>query len=180
MRIITGRLKGKRFDAPKNYAGRPTTDYARESLFNILQNRFDFYDIKVLDLFSGTGAFSYECYSRGSEIITSVESDAAASAFIKSNFKLMGMHRANSLKYDAFKFIQTCKEKFDLVLADPPYGHGRLHEIPTLVFENKLLSPAGWLVLEHDSTHNFAENANFKEQRVYGNVRFSIFTHKEE
>jgi len=175
MRIISGSLKGKRFVPPRDFGGRPTTDYARESLFNILHHRLSFSEISFLDLFAGTGAFTYECFSRGATDLTAVEMNTSAARFIQAKCQEFHIAGANILRQDAFAFIASCRKQYDLVIADPPFAHARLQELPTLVFRQNMLVAGGWLVLEHDSSRIFENEDHFVEERRYGHVHFSFF-----
>jgi 16S rRNA (guanine(966)-N(2))-methyltransferase RsmD len=176
MRIIGGELKGRLFKPGKNFKARPTTDFARENLFNILSNRIDFDEIKVLDLFAGTGSITFEFASRGCGSITSVEIDHVHYAFISSVIQQLDLSsKVHLLRYDVLKFIPRCTEKYDLVFADPPYQLKSLREIPDLVFKHELVNPGGILILEHGKSDNFSSHPNMFEQRVYGSVHFSFF-----
>ena len=176
MRIIGGTHGGRRIDAPRNLPLRPTTDFAKESIFNILQNRFDFEDLSVLDLFSGTGAISYEFASRGAKKIISVEKNLDAYKFIKKRSAEFGFSNISVLKTDSFYFLDGCKEKFDLIFADPPYDMKGIEQIHEFVFKNSLLSENGTLIVEHSSKIKFEKTEQFLEKRVYGDVNFSIFS----
>ena len=175
MRIIGGTHRSRKIDAPKNLPLRPTTDFAKESLFNILENRFDFEKLSVLDLFSGTGAISYEFASRGAKKIVSVEKNLDAFKFIKQKSAEFGFANISVLKSDSFYYLDKCSEKFDIVFADPPYDMKGIEEIPGFVFKNNLLTPNGQLIVEHSRKINFEKAEQFLEKRVYGDVNFSIF-----
>jgi 16S rRNA (guanine966-N2)-methyltransferase len=175
LRIISGTYKGRTIHPPKNFKARPTTDYAKESLFNILNNNFDFSEIKALDLFSGTGSISLELASRGCKDIISIELSFNHYAFIKKTASELQFSQIKVFRADAFKYLKNCKESFDLIFADPPYDLENIEKIPDLVFEKNLLSNEGWLIVEHGSRTDFTEHLNFKEQREYGSVNFSIF-----
>jgi 16S rRNA (guanine(966)-N(2))-methyltransferase RsmD len=176
MRIIGGELKGRLFKPGKNFKARPTTDFARENLFNILNNRIDFEETKVLDLFAGTGSISFEFASRGCKSVTSVEIDHVHYAFISSVIKQLKMEKiVHLLRYDVLKFIPRCTETYDLIFADPPYQLASLKEIPDLILKHKLLNPDGLLILEHGKNDSFTSHSNMIEQRVYGSVHFSFF-----
>ena len=177
MRIIGGELRGRLFKPGKNFKARPTTDFARENLFNILSNRIDFDEIKVLDLFSGTGSISFEFASRGCKSVTSVEIDHVHYAFISSVAQQLDLNNiVHLLRYDVLKFIPRCTEKYDLIFADPPYQLKSLKEIPDLILKHALINPGGMLILEHGKSDNFSSHPNIFEQRVYGSVHFSFFT----
>jgi 16S rRNA (guanine(966)-N(2))-methyltransferase RsmD len=176
MRIIGGELKGRLFKPGKNFKARPTTDFARENLFNILSNRIDFEELKVLDLFAGTGSISFEFASRGCNSVTSVELDHVHYAFISSVIQQLHLEKiVHLLRYDVLKFIPKCTEKYDLIFADPPYQLKTLKEIPDLILKHRLINPGGMLILEHGKNDNFASHPNVFEQRVYGSVHFSFF-----
>ncbi len=175
MRIIGGTHKARRFNPPTTLKARPTTDFAKEGLFNILDNQISFDGIKVLDLFSGTGSISYECASRGASAIYSVELDFGNSQYIKQTASKLGFDSIKVLKGDAFKFIDGCGLKFDFIFADPPYALDTLATIPNKIFNANILSEGGIFVLEHGKTYNFKSHPNFTEERTYGNVHFSFF-----
>lgn len=175
MRIISGTHKGRRFNPPASLKARPTTDFAKEGLFNILDNMIDFEGIDVLDIFSGTGSISYECASRGAANVYSVEMDFQNSQFIKKTAAELGLDKIRVIKGDAFKFISRCSAKFDFIFADPPYALNTLPTIPNCIFEAGLLKDDGLFVLEHGRDNSFTEHPNFIEERNYGNVHFSFF-----
>lgn len=174
MRIIGGKYKGRSF-ASKDYNARPTTDFARESLFNILNNYFFFEQVKVLDLFSGTGAISFEFASRGCEAIELVENDYKNYSLICDEIKNLGIKNIRPCKADVFKYLNNSKAKYDIIFADPPYEMKNIEILPDLVFSNSLLNTDGWFVLEHSKNYHFKEHSHFKEERKYGAVHFSIF-----
>ncbi|MCF8358125.1 MAG: 16S rRNA (guanine(966)-N(2))-methyltransferase RsmD [Prolixibacteraceae bacterium] len=175
MRIIGGTYKGRQFNPGKSFKARPTTDQAKESLFNILTNKVDFTSISVLDLFAGTGSISFEFLSRGTSNITMVELNFKHVQFIKSVVKELG-EVANIYRTDVFKFLQHEKTKYDLIFADPPYDHPRFGEIPGIILGKNLLSDNGLLIVEHSKKFNFSKIHGFIELRKYGNVNFSFFT----
>lgn len=169
-------MKGRLFKPGKNFKARPTTDFAKENLFNILSNRIDFEETKVLDLFSGTGSISFEFASRGCSSVTSVEIDHVHYAFISSVIQQLHLEKVvHLLRYDVLKFIPRCTEKYDLIFADPPYQLKGLKDIPDLVLKHELLNPDGLLILEHGKSDNFAAHPNLFEEREYGGVHFSFF-----
>jgi len=181
MRIISGKYKGRRITAPKNLPVRPTTDMSKESLFNILNNRFDFEGLKVLDLFSGTGNISYEFASRGAANVTSVDADFGCIKFIKQTsaefeFDIMAQ------KSDVIKFLKTNKSSYDIIFADPPYNLDQkvFEEIVTLVLENELLQLDGMMIIEHSKHTNLSHMMNFSFQKNYGGSVFSFFEFDEE
>ncbi|NUQ23702.1 MAG: RsmD family RNA methyltransferase [Saprospiraceae bacterium] len=177
MRIISGKFKGRRFYPPAdNWPTRPTTDYAKEGLFNILQNQLDFEDIKVLDLFGGTGNHSYEFISRGCTDVTYVDKFPACVNFVKKTAE--ALHVTDELqivKADVFKYIQSCVSRYDYIFAGPPYALPTIDQIPTLIFDKGLLTPGGWLVLEHNPNHSFKNHPFYSQERHYGKTIFSIF-----
>ncbi len=177
MRIIGGHLKGRKFNPPaKNWPTRPTTDYAKEGLFNILNNRFDFENLKVLDLFGGTGSHSYEFISRGCKDVTYVEKFGACIAFVKKTsqeFKIE--EQIKIMKLDVFKFIGFTKEQFDYIFAGPPYGLPTIDLIPDLIFKEGLLNKEGLFIMEHNPNHSYKNHANYLEERNYGKTIFSFF-----
>ncbi|OFX88594.1 MAG: 16S rRNA (guanine(966)-N(2))-methyltransferase RsmD [Bacteroidetes bacterium GWF2_33_16] len=175
MRIISGSYKGRAIHPPKNFKARPTTDFAKESLFNILNNNFDFSEMKALDLFSGTGSISYELASRGSTDIVSVELNYNHYAFIKKTAIELQFLQIKVIRADVFKYLKTCNKTFDFIFADPPYDMEKIDTIPDIILERKILEEGGWMILEHGSKNNFNDHPNFKEQRIYGSVNFSIF-----
>jgi 16S rRNA (guanine966-N2)-methyltransferase len=176
MRIIGGELKGRLFKPGKNFKARPTTDFARENLFNILTNRIDFEETKILDLFAGTGSISFEFASRGCKSVTAVEIDHVHYSFIQNVILQLKLENViHLLRYDVLKFIPRCVEKYDLIFADPPYQMKEIISIPDLVFKNQLLNPGGQLILEHGKSSNFSAFPQLVEQRIYGSVNFSFF-----
>ena len=175
MRIISGKYRGRRLSPPKNITARPTTDFAKESLFNLLNNRMDFEDIDVLDLFAGTGSIGLEFVSRGAREVTAVELAHTQQNFIISACKQLGITNLTVIRGDVFRFINACRLQFDFIYADPPYALDRLPELPDLIFEHDLLKPDGLFVLEHSKNDNFQSHPHFVEQRTYGSVNFSFF-----
>ena len=177
MRIIAGKFKGKRFYPPaKNWPTRPTTDFAKEGLFNILANNFDFELLTVLDLFGGTGSHSYECISRGCNNVTYVDNFGACVAFVKKialNLKITG--NIKIVHSDVFKFLMHRTGTYDYIFAGPPYALPRLESIPDLIFNNHLLKTGGWFVLEHNAHHNFTSHQYCFDVRKYGDTFFSFF-----
>ncbi|MBT3209147.1 MAG: methyltransferase domain-containing protein, partial [Bacteroidetes bacterium] len=154
---------------------RPTTDIAKEALFNIFTNNFDFEELEILDLFAGTGSISYEFSSRGVVSIVSVDNNFKNIAFIEDTAESLGIENISAVKYDACKFLKVCNLQFDIVFADPPYIFKNVEEIPKLIFEHNILKKSGWLVLEHSKSFDFKGQPNFSEQRNYGKVNFSFF-----
>lgn len=175
IRIIAGSHKGRKITAPKNLPVRPTTDFAKEGLFNILRNQFDFEEITVLDLFCGTGNISYEFASRGCPDITSVDIDAGCIHFVKQTAKELGFDTIKASNYDVFKFLKKQTRQWDLIFADPPFTHQQTTEIPALIFEHNLLKKDGWLIVEHPPRTTFPTGLPLLEIRSYGKVNFAIF-----
>lgn len=181
MRIISGELGGRRFNPPSQMPyTRPTTDIAKEGLFNILQNNLDFEELKTLDLFGGTGSISYELASRGVRDLTIVEKDNAMFEFIKKTSTAFGISGLKMLKSDVFKFIQQCKEQYDFIFAGPPYALASIDELPRQIFEHRLLRNKGWFVLEHTPRNDYKSFPFFRSERNYGTTVFSIFAENRE
>jgi 16S rRNA (guanine(966)-N(2))-methyltransferase RsmD len=180
MRIIGGRLKGIRFEPPKNIPTRPTTDFAKEGLFNILQNSFNFENVKALDLFGGTGSISYELSSRGCGNITTVEIFPRCADFIKTTVLKHQLKGMKVLKMDVFNFIKTAQQKFNLIFAGPPYPLPNLDKIPDLILEHGLIDGEGWFILEHNPDHNFEKHPHFLKSKNYGTTIFSIFVNETQ
>ncbi len=177
MRIITGKYKGRHFDIPRTFKARPTTDFAKENIFNVLNSYIDFEGISALDLFSGTGSISLELLSRGCEHVVSVEMDRDHHRFIvECSNKLSILNSQFSIiRGDVFRYIKSCKQQFDFIFADPPYALKELSTIPGLIFEKGLLKDDGILVFEHGKDNDFSSDPHFVEHRTYGSVNFSIF-----
>ena len=175
MRIITGIYKGRHFEIPRTFKARPTTDFAKENLFNVIRGYLDFDESTALDLFSGTGSISLELLSRGCERVVSVEKDRDHARFIQQCVEKIGAQNHVLIRGDVFRFVKTCHEPFDLVFADPPYELAGLETLPDLIFENNLLKEDGLFVLEHGKKNSFEEHPHFVERRVYGSVNFTIF-----
>ncbi len=175
MRIIRGKYGRRRFDVPKNITARPTTDFARENIFNVLENMLDFEGLRALDLFAGTGAISLELLSRGCQSVTAVEKSSIQYNFIRKVAKELGEENLNLIKGDVFKFIAAASQPFDFIFADPPYDHPRFGEIPRLVLQSKMLQPGTVFIIEHSRDYDFSALPHFQEHRVYGSVNFSIF-----
>ncbi|HOP04357.1 MAG TPA: 16S rRNA (guanine(966)-N(2))-methyltransferase RsmD [Tenuifilaceae bacterium] len=175
MRIVSGDFKGRYFSPPKNFKARPTTDYAKESLFNIINNHFDFEEVSVLDLFSGTGSISFEFASRGCQNIHLVEMNPQHFAFIKKVIAELKLNQILALKQNAFHFLEISKATYDIIFADPPYEMKGFAKIPEIVFNKQLLNPNGWLIVEHSKNTDLSKLPNFGEVRNYGSVHFSFF-----
>jgi 16S rRNA (guanine(966)-N(2))-methyltransferase RsmD len=179
MRIISGELGGRRFNPPNSMPfTRPTTDTAKEGLFNIIENNITLSGATSLDLFGGTGSISYELFSRGVTDLTIIEKDAEMYAFIKKTSAEMGMDGAKIFRADVFKFLETCKETFDIIFAGPPYAMGNIEDLPKEIFSRQLLNIEGWFILEHTPRNNFQKHPFFKTERKYGTTLFSIFINR--
>ncbi len=177
MRIISGTHRGRVIHPPKNLPVRPTTDFAKESLFNILNNHFDYEDLKVLDLFCGTGNITYEFASRGSNDITSVDDNYHCCEFVKKTIAVFNMDQVKVIKSEAFSFLKKTAGTYNIIFADPPYEMEaeKFQQLPELVFSKNLLKPEGCLIIEHGEQTDFSKYPNFFEHRKYGNVNFSFF-----
>ena len=176
MRIISGSMGGRRINPPANMPHtRPTTDIAKEGLFNILQNNLDFEGMKTLDLFGGTGSISYELASRGVTDLTIVEKDPKMFDFIKTNAAALKIENLKVIRSDVFKFIENCQEKFQFIFAGPPYALAEIDQLPSLIFEKNILAPSGWFVLEHTPRNDYKDFPFFQMQRNYGTTVFSFF-----
>lgn len=175
MRIIGGSFRGRRITPPSNFKARPTTDFAREGLFNILNNRVDFESISVLDLFSGTGTISYEFASRGVETVHLVEKDFVHISGIKKILRELDFRNVKPIHIDVKAYLKTCTFKYDIVFADPPYELSWLKELPDLVTQAGVMKEDGFFILEHPRDFDFAGHPLFFEHRNYGGVNFSFF-----
>ena len=175
MRIIGGRLKGKTILPPAGYKARPTTDFAREALFNILDNEYEFDDLQVLDLFGGTGAVSFEFGSRGVGRVYCVEMARENASFIKTEAQRLGLSNVTMVRDNVFDFLNVCHEKFDIIFADPPYALEGLETIPDKVLEKNILHPDCYFILEHGPGHDFSSHPRFFKQRSYGKDHFTFF-----
>ena len=175
MRIIGGKNQRKHIIAPSKLPVRPTTDMAKEGLFNILNNHFDFHAIDVLDLFAGTGNISYEFASRGAQQIIAVDINHHCANFIRQTAESLDFTNLKTVKADTFHFLGICKISFDIIFADPPYDMKNIAEIPEKVFHADILKPGGWLVLEHGERMKLDHLPHFMQSRKYGKVHFSIF-----
>lgn len=174
MRIIGGIKKGHPIPIDKNFKGRPTTDFAREGLMNTLENMIDWQDCQLLDVFTGTGAFSLEAISRGAKSALALDIQASHVAHLNTLRHEWNWPQLRVLKTDSFQWIRTCQQKFDLIFADPPFAHDQLAQLPLLLLP--LLENNGILVVEHDKKHRFDQLPNFVKEKKYGNVHFSFFT----
>lgn len=175
MRIISGIYGGRRLSPPKNITARPTTDFAKESLFNLLYNRMDFEGIDVLDLFAGTGGIGIECVSRGAREVTAVEIAHVQQNWIISCCRQLGIRNLSVIRGDVFKFLSACRTKYDLIFADPPYALEQLPTLPDVILEKEILKQDGWLVIEHGKDTDFTSHPRHIETRTYGSVHFSFF-----
>ena len=175
MRIVGGKLKGFRLQVPKAFDSRPTTDFAKEALFNLITNQFDIHECDVLDLFTGTGSLSLEFASRDAQTVTAVDWNTACLKFISEICKKHGLNQVKLLKNDAIKFIQIANIQFDIIVADPPYDYKHYEKMIDLVFEKKLLKSDGVLIVEHGKQNNFETLPYFRNVRNYGGVHFSFF-----
>jgi 16S rRNA (guanine966-N2)-methyltransferase len=175
MRIIGGVLKGLRLNPPKNLPVRPTTDLAKEALFNILLNKIEFEGIKVLDLFSGTGNISLEFASRGAAEVVSIDRSIHCINYLKDTARQHKLTQIKTFKADVLKYLQLETEQYDLIFADPPYDMNQIPELPKIIFEKNLLLPDGLLIVEHQSLQNLSNHPAFVEQRKYGHSSFSFF-----
>lgn len=175
MRIISGKYGGRRLSPPKNITARPTTDFAKESLFNLLNNRMDFEDIDMLDLFAGTGGIGIECISRGAREVTAVEIAHVQQNWIISCCRQLGIRNLSVIRGDVFKFLSACRTKYDFIFADPPYALDQLPTLPDVILGQDILKEGGWLVIEHGKDTDFTVHPRHKETRTYGSVHFSFF-----
>lgn len=181
MRIIGGKLGGRRIKPPhKMPHTRPTTDIAKEGLFNTLQHLIDFENIHSLDLFGGTGCISYELYSRGAVELTVIEKDRKMASFIKSNLSDLKIEGAQVIMQDVFRFIKNCTQSYDFIFAGPPYALATIDDIPDLIFEKELLKGEGIFILEHTPRNNYEKHPNFFKLKNYGTTLFSFFENKED
>lgn len=176
MRIISGEMRGRRFNPPDNFSARPTTDMAKESLFNVLNNLVNFEELKILDLFSGTGSITYEFVSRGCCDVTSIEQNYNHQKFIAKTIKEFGIEdKARSVKADAFKFVSSTAEQYDIIFADPPFDLEKAAELPTLIVDRGLLKDGGMFILEHSGAGKYNAHQYFTQTRSYGKVNFTFF-----
>jgi 16S rRNA (guanine(966)-N(2))-methyltransferase RsmD len=176
MRIITGLYKGRRFDIPRTFKARPTTDFAKENIFNVLTRYIDLDGADALDLFAGTGSITLELLSRGCATVVCVEQDRDHHRFICDCLKKLGApEQVTPLRGDALRYVKSCHRQFDFIFADPPYAMKELPEIPALVLGGNLLREGGVFVFEHGKDHDFSHLPAFVEHRSYGSVNFSLF-----
>ena len=175
MRIISGIHGGRKFHPPTNMPARPTTDIAKEGLFNIIQNNLDIEELVTLDLFGGTGSISYELASRGCKDLTLVEQDHNTVQFIKRTVQDLKFENFKILKMDVFSFIRNCQSSYDFIFAGPPYALKNIDDLPILIFDKKMLNTNGWFILEHTPRNNYEKHPNFLRSKNYGTTIFSIF-----
>lgn len=175
MRIISGQYKRRRFDLPKNLKARPTTDFAKENIFNVINNLMDVEDTEALDLFAGTGNISFELISRGCKHVTCVEKDFVHYGFIKKVQQELKTDALTAIKGDVFKYLESYNQSFDIVFADPPYALKNLDMIPKIIINNNWIKPEGIFIMEHPKEYDFSQLPHFSQHREYGSVNFSIF-----
>lgn len=181
MRIISGIYGRRRFDVPSTFSARPTTDFAKENLFNVLSNLTDLEGADALDLFAGTGSISFELLSRECRSVTAVEKNNQHASFIAKVAKELKTESLHLIRGDVFRYLSSAPmQSFDFIFADPPYALKELPEIPRLVFERDLLREDGIFVMEHPKEYDFSELPYFNQRRIYGSVNFSIFIKEEE
>lgn len=189
MRIITGKYKGRHFDIPRTFKARPTTDFAKENIFNVLNGYIDFENATALDLFSGTGSISLELLSRGCRQVISIEADRDHHRFIRECIKKLtesspvllqekgtAIPAIIPIRGDVFRFLKSCSQQFDFIFADPPYAMKEIRLIPDIIMKKNILREGGIFVLEHGKDNNFTQHPHFIEHRSYGSVNFSLFT----
>lgn len=179
MRIIGGRLKGRWIEPPMKFEARPTTDFAKEGLFNTLNNEYEFDGLQVLDLFAGTGSISYEFASRGASRVYSIEMVRENASFIVREAKRLGLKNVTLVRNNVFDFLDICTEKFDIIFADPPYALEGLETIPDKVFAHDILHPGAYFILEHPKEFNFEEHPYFLKEKKFGKVHFTFFEKPE-
>ena len=177
MRIVAGQYRGRHFDIPRTFKARPTTDFAKENLFN---GYIDFDGCEALDLFAGTGSITCELLSRGCTEGVCVENDRSHFAFIKKCLQQLNTQSAHPLLTDVFRYVKQCKQQFDIIFADPPYALKELPALPDLILNRQLLKPESIFILEHGKDHTFKNHPNIIDHRQYGSVNFSFFRLKEE
>jgi 16S rRNA (guanine(966)-N(2))-methyltransferase RsmD len=176
MRIISGIHGGRKINPPSKMPyTRPTTDIAKEGLFNIIQNNLDIESLRTLDLFGGTGSISYELASRGAVDLTIVEKDNSMYDFIKKTAETLELENLHVVRSDVFRFLETCNEQYDLIFAGPPYALATIDELPRIIVQRKLLKPGGWFILEHTPRNDYKKFELYRTERNYGTTIFSIF-----
>ena len=174
MRIISGKYGRRRFDVPSNITARPTTDMARENLFNVLAGLVDYDGKTVLDLFAGTGAMSFEFLSRGCAHVTAVEKARTQADFIRKVQQQLADDNLTLVRGDVFKFLSTCRQSFDIIFADPPYDLPQLPDLPQLILGSPLVKPGTLVIVEHSRANDFGHLPQFLQHRVYGKVNFTL------
>ena len=176
MRIISGKFGGRKINPPHNMPyTRPTTDIAKEGLFNILQNRVQIEGARTLDLFGGTGCISYELASRGAENLTIVEKDPQMLDFIKKNVEMLKIDNVQIMRMDVFQFLNSCNNQYDIIFAGPPYALNTIDDLPRIIVERKLISPEGYFILEHTPRNDYKKFSGYSFERNYGSTIFSFF-----
>jgi 16S rRNA (guanine966-N2)-methyltransferase len=176
MRIITGKYGGRKINPPARMPyTRPTTDVAKEGLFNIIENNISIEGLKTLDIFGGTGSISYELASRGASDLTIIEKDRRMQVFIQKTIADLNIENCTVIKMDVFRFLETTNETYDFIFAGPPYALKNIDDLPVIIREKKMLNPNGWFVLEHTPANNYEKEVLFKTSRNYGTTVFSIF-----
>lgn len=180
MRIISGKYKGRHFDVPRTFKARPTTDFAKENLFNILNNIIDFEGCTALDLFAGTGSISLELLSRGCKEVTSVEMDSLHIGFLKKSSAKLGDENWRIIRDDVLRFLKRATQRYDIIFADPPYAMKELGEIPGMVMQSRILDNGGIFIFEHGKDYCFENHPHFFRHCSYGSVNFSFFKKGEE
>ena len=175
MIIITGIYTGRWFDIPRTFKARPTTDFAKENIFNVIQGYMDLEDTVALDLFAGTGSISLELLSRGCRQVISVEGDRDHASFIRQCLQKLDDDACSIVRGDVFRFLKSCRQQFDFIFADPPYALKELPEIPGLVLDKGILAEGGIFVFEHGKQYDFSSHPRFLEHRSYGSVNFTLF-----
>jgi len=178
MRIVSGNFRGRRFQLPKNLKARPTTDFAKENLFNILANRLDFEELRVLDLFAGTGSIGFEFISRDAKSVTFVEQYAPHVRFIQEVAQKLKVENFSVVTGDVYRFIHSSGAKYDLIFADAPYADEKMPSLPDLILKSGLMAEDGLLIVEHGKATDFSQHPAFKEIRIYGSVHFSFFENR--
>jgi 16S rRNA (guanine(966)-N(2))-methyltransferase RsmD len=178
VRIISGKYKGNKFNPPKNFPSRPTTDFAKEALFNIIENEWDLEGVAVLDLFAGTGNISLEFLSRGAKTVLSVDHHFVSYKFMKQTKNAMNIDNWLILKNDVFSFVPKIDKEYDIIFADPPFGLERILELPDLIFDAKIINSNSTIIIEHGKETDFSKQTNFDSTRNYGGVHFSFFSKK--
>ncbi len=180
MRIISGKNRGRHIVAPSNLPVRPTMDMGKESLFNILNNYFYLDNIHVLDLFSGTGNITYEFASRGALSVVAVDENLLCTKFIQKTIGQLQYDNVTVVRQDAFEYLKGCRRQFNIIFADPPYDMEGVDRLADIIFQQELLLPDGWFVLEHSVVHDFSSHPKFYDHRKYGKLHFSFFVNMQE